>query len=67
MNAEFIRDAAATAAIFGFFASSWFGWAQENPPAAWRHWLIAGAILALLVAIGGGVLTWIELFEPPQQ
>ena len=58
MNAEFIRDAAATAAIFGFFASSWFGWAQENPPAAWRHWLIAGAILALLVAIGGGVLTW---------
>lgn len=58
MNAEFIRDAAATAAIFGFFASSWFGWAQENPPPAWRNWLIAGAILSLLVAIAGGVLTW---------
>jgi len=58
MNAAFIRDAAATAAIFGFFAASWFGWAQEKPPAAWRNWLIGGAILSLLVAITGGLLTW---------
>lgn len=58
MTAEFTRDAAATAAVFGFFAASWFGWAQEKPPTAWRDWLIAGAILSLLVAAAGGVLTW---------
>lgn len=58
MKAEFRRDATATAAIFGFFAASWFGWAQENPPAAWQTVLITGAILAFLVAVAGGVLTW---------
>lgn len=58
MSAEFTRDAAATAAIFGFFAASWFGWAQEMPPPTWRNLLIAGAVLALLVAVTGGVLTW---------
>jgi len=58
MIAEFTRDAAATAALFGFFAASWFGWAQEKPPTAWRTWLIAGAILSLVVAVAGGVLTW---------
>ena len=58
MSAEFTRDAAATAAIFGFFAASWFGWAQEQPPTAWRTWLIAGAILSLLMAVVGGWLTW---------
>ena len=58
MKAEFRRDATATAAIFGFFAASWFGWAQENPPTAWQTALIAGSILALLVAGAGGVLTW---------
>lgn len=57
-QAEFTRDAAATAAIFGFFACSWFGWAQEKPPATWRNVLIAGATLSLLIAIAGGVLTW---------
>lgn len=58
MIAEFTRDAAATAAIFGFFAASWFGWAQEQPPTTWRNWLIAGALLSLLLAIVGGWLTW---------
>ena len=58
MTAEFTRDAAATAAIFGFFAASWFGWAQENPPTTWRKLLIVGTILSLLVAVVGGVLTW---------
>jgi hypothetical protein len=58
MNAEFTRDAAATAAIFGFFAASWFGWAQERPPPGWRRVLIGGAVLALLVAVAGGLLTW---------
>jgi hypothetical protein len=58
MTAEFVRDAAATAAIFGFFASAWFGWAQEKPPEAWRKALVAGSITSLLTAVAGGVLTW---------
>ncbi|MEZ4616004.1 MAG: hypothetical protein R2867_10950 [Caldilineaceae bacterium] len=58
MIAEFTRDAAATSAVFGFFAASWFGWAQENPPSAWRNWLIAGTILSLLVAVVGEIFTW---------
>jgi hypothetical protein len=58
MTAAFLRDAAATAAIFGFFASAWFGWAQDQPPPAWRKALVAGSILSLLTAAGGGVMTW---------
>lgn len=58
MTAGFARDAAATAAIFGFFASSWFGWAQEQPPRAWRKALITGSVLSLLIAVAGGVLAW---------
>ncbi len=56
--AEFTRDAAMTAAIFGFFASVWFGWAQEKPPPAWRKWLIGGSALSILAIIGGGLLAW---------
>ena len=52
----FTRDAAMTAAVFGFFASSWFGWAQEQPPAAWRNVLIACSVISLLVAVTGAVL-----------
>ncbi len=58
MTAEFVRDAAATAAIFGFFASAWFGWAQENPPDAWRKVLVVGSVVSLLIAVAGGVLAW---------
>jgi hypothetical protein len=58
MSAEFVRDAAATAAILGFFASSWFGWAQERPPVAWRKVLVAGSIVSLLTTVAGGVLAW---------
>jgi hypothetical protein len=58
MTAAFVRDAAATAAVFGFFAASWFGWAQDNPPKPWRRPLIAGSILSLLTAAAGGLLTW---------
>ncbi len=47
-----------TALILGFFASSWFGWAQERPPAAWRPLLIGGALLSLAVAVAGAVLAW---------
>ena len=58
MTAHFIRDAAATAAIFAFFAFSWLGWAQEAPPKSWRAPLGVGSGLAVLTAIAGGLLTW---------
>ncbi|MEU5566860.1 MULTISPECIES: hypothetical protein [Micromonospora] len=58
MIAEHVRDLAATAVIFGFFASSWFGWAQEAPPRRWRGFLAAGSITSILTAIAGGLLTW---------
>lgn len=58
MTAEFLRDAAATAAVLGLFASSWFGWAQERPPPAWRPMLVAASIVSLLTAVVGGILTW---------
>ena len=47
--AQHARDAAATAAVFGFFGSAWFGWAQDSPPQAWRWALAVGSILSLLV------------------
>lgn len=52
------RDAAMTALILGFFASSWFGWAQESPPTGWSIWLGVGSGLSLAVAAIGGVLAW---------
>jgi hypothetical protein len=58
VTAEFVRDAAATAAIFGFFGSCWFGWAQERPPREWRTPLTVAAVVALLTAAGGALLTW---------
>jgi hypothetical protein len=56
VTAEHIRDAAMTAVIFGFFATTWFGWAQEAPPRAWRRPLIAGTIAAVLTAVTGAVV-----------
>lgn len=56
-----VRDAAMTTAIFGFFASAWFGWAQERPPegrATW--WLAGGSVLGLLLAVFGGVMAWLR-------
>lgn len=58
VTAELVRDAAATAAVFGFFASCWFGWAQERPPRQWRTPLTVAAVAALLTAVGGALLTW---------
>ncbi len=55
---QYVRDDAMTALIFGFFASSWFGWAQERPPAALRPALIAGSVLSLGVAVIGAVFAW---------
>lgn len=56
--AEYVRDAAMTAAVLGFFASAWFGWAQENPPQAWRKWLVGGSVLSLITAAIGGAVAW---------
>lgn len=54
-----VRDAAMTVAIFGFFASAWFGWAQERPPrGSARWWLPLGSVLGLLLAVAGGLLAW---------
>lgn len=58
MTAAFIRDATATATICGFFAAAWFGWAQDDPPPAWRRLLLVGSILSMLTAVAGGLLTW---------
>jgi hypothetical protein len=58
MITDFVRDTAGTAAVFGFFASAWFGWAQERPPPRWRPFLIAGAVTSLVTAAVGGLLTW---------
>jgi hypothetical protein len=53
MTAVFVRDAAATAAVFGFFASGWFGWAQDEPPKAWGRALIgvAAGLVTLTAAL----------------
>jgi hypothetical protein len=56
MAPEHLRDGVAIAAIFGFFACSWFGWAQEAPPLGWLRWLRIGVLLSLLTTIAGGVL-----------
>ncbi|WP_320065126.1 hypothetical protein [Micromonospora sp. RTGN7] len=64
MLAEHVRDASATAVIFGFFASSWFGWAQEAPPRSWRPVLVVGSVLSLLTAVAAGVLTWRRWSDP---
>lgn len=58
MTPEYLRDAAGIAAVFGFFAMSWFGWAQEKPPTAWLWPLRIGSILSGLTAVGGGLLVW---------
>lgn len=64
MLAPDARDAAATAAVLGFFGSAWFGWAQDSPPQAWRSALVAGSILSLLVCAAGTLLTWRRWSEP---
>jgi hypothetical protein len=55
---EFVRDADAIVAIFGFFGSVWFGWAQESPPRSWRPWLLTGSVASLVTMVVGGILVW---------
>ena len=58
MNAEFARDAAGAATVFAFFAATWFGWAQEKPPVAWKTPLTSAAVCSLVLAIVGAILLW---------
>jgi hypothetical protein len=58
LSPEHLRDAAGIAAVFGFFAMSWFGWAQEKPPSSWLWPLRIGSILSGLTAVAGGLLLW---------
>jgi len=55
---QYARDSAMSALILGFFASCWFGRAQEKPPPGWRSPLIVGAVLSLIVAVIGAVYAW---------
>jgi hypothetical protein len=55
---DHVRDFAGTAAAFGFFASVWFGWAQEKPPAGWKPVLVTGSVLSVATAVAGGLLLW---------
>lgn len=57
MDADLTRDLLMTAAIFGFFAFVWFGWAQENPPSAARIPLGIGSGLGAALAITFGILS----------
>ena len=57
MNADLTRDLLMTAAIFGFFAFVWFGWAQENPPPVARLPLGIGAGIGAALAITFGILS----------
>lgn len=58
IDEQTVRDGAMTALILGFFASCWFGWAQERPPDTWRTPLIVGAVLSLVIAAVGAVFAW---------
>lgn len=58
MTSGFLRDYAMYAVIFGFFAMTWFGWAQENPPKKWRLPLIIGGILSVIALAIGGLIAW---------
>jgi hypothetical protein len=47
------RDAGATALFLGFFGAAWFGWGQAAATAGAQPWLVAGSVLAALVAAAG--------------
>lgn len=64
MDATLTRDLLMTAAIFGFFASVWFGWAQENPPPTARVPLGVGTGLGILLAIVFGILSALHWDAP---
>ena len=44
------------AAVLAFAGIAWFGWAQQDPPASWRPYLIAGSIVSALALVALVVL-----------
>lgn len=50
---EYIRDYAMAVAIYGMFSVVWFGWAQENPPKAWRKYLGIVSGLGVIICAAG--------------
>ncbi|MGE7770960.1 hypothetical protein ACQKMK_10525 [Viridibacillus arvi] len=51
-------------AIFGVFASSWFGWAQEKPKENWRKYLGIASAFSLLVGLLGIYLSVTNWHRP---
>jgi hypothetical protein len=45
-----------TGLIEGFFASAWFSWGQDDPPDGLIRFLEISSVVAILVAIAGGIL-----------
>lgn len=64
MLTDFARDTLFSTAWFGLMAMVWFGWAQEDPPPAWRVRLAIGSCLGVLLAIGFGVLVALDWQQP---
>lgn len=58
------RTLANATVVEGFFGAMWFGWGQESPPAWASVVLEIGAVLAVLVAVGGIVAAWRARGEP---
>ncbi|MFE6169696.1 hypothetical protein ACFVP8_17760 [Viridibacillus arvi] len=51
-------------AIFGVFASSWFGWAQEKPRENWRKYLGIASVFSILVGLVGIYLSVTNWHRP---
>jgi len=58
------RDGAFTALIFGFFGMGWFGWAQSAATPRESTLFSVGSVLAALLFIAGGWLTFRARREP---
>ncbi|MFC9556612.1 hypothetical protein ACFTWF_37970 [Rhodococcus sp. NPDC056960] len=39
------------AAVLALAGIAWFGWAQENPPASWTPYLVAGQVISAVLLI----------------
>jgi hypothetical protein len=51
------RDVGNMALFLGSFGAAWFGWGQAAAPDGARPWLVAGSVLAALVAAAGIAVT----------
>jgi hypothetical protein len=47
------RDVGSMALFLGFFGAAWFGWGQAAAPDGLQFWLVAGSVLAALIAAAG--------------